>query len=148
MIIVTQSMVQPGSEFFLLKNAGSATRSVSASASDVDSPPQVPMDSVDDRVRYITSKSQLDHELDVAGDRLVVLELMAADACETGLFDPEPEDHWTPQDQQKQKKLDVCSGIRHSYVEMAADSPDSRFLAVMVRNAWECTRFAKCRSTV
>lgn len=112
---------------------------MSASASDVDAPLQVQMDSIDDRVKHITSKSQLDYELDVAGDRLVVLELMADDACETGLFDPEPEDHWTPQDQQKQKKMDVCAGIRHSYVEMAADSPDSRFLAVMVSDTSGCT---------
>lgn len=105
---------------------------MSVSASDVDAASQVQVDNINDRVRYITSKSQLDLELDVAADRLVVLELMAETACETGLFEPEPEDHWTPQSEQKQKKMEVCAGIRHSYVEMAADSPDSRFLAVMV----------------
>lgn len=104
---------------------------MSVSASNVDAAPQTQVDNLDDRVKQISNKSELDFELDVAGDRLVVLELMADNACETGLFEPEPEDHWTPQSEQKQKKMDVCAGIRHSYVEMAADSPDSRFLAVM-----------------
>lgn len=104
------------------------------SASNVDAAPaEAREDSIDDRVKYIASKSQLDYELDIAGDRLVVLELMADNQCDTGLFEPEPEDHWTPPTEQEQRRMDVCSGIRHSYVEMAADSPDSRFLAAMVR---------------
>eukprot|EP00892_Ulva_mutabilis_P006721 jgi/Ulvmu1/4420/UM002_0145.1 len=111
---------------------GRCGRRVRVFASDVDAAPIAAReDSFNDRVKYISSKSQLDYELEVAGDRLVVLELMADTECETGLFEAEPEDHWTPQTEQHRRKMDVCAGIQHAYIEMAADSPDSRFLAVM-----------------
>lgn len=114
--------------------SGASGRVSRVCASNVNAAPfETKEDSWDDRVKYIANKSQLDFELDIAGDRLVVLELMAETQCETGLFEAEAEDQWTPQTEQERQKMDVCSGIRHAYVEMAADSRDSRFLAVMVR---------------
>jgi thiol-disulfide isomerase/thioredoxin len=85
---------------------------------------------LDDRVRVIYEKSQLDAALEAAGDRLVVLELMKDSECETGLW--EVEDHWTPPTEQHERRMNECAGIRHSFVKMAASSLSARFLSVMV----------------
>jgi hypothetical protein len=89
---------------------------------------------LDERVHYIDDVSQLQLELEAAGNRLVILEVMAEGVCETGLF--EPDDGWTPEWDEKQKaKLAVCENVRHEFVRMASDTPNVRFLETMVRPA-------------
>ena len=89
---------------------------------------------LDKRVHSVDTLQSLKHELQVAGDRLVVLEVMAEGICDTGLF--EVDDGWSPdQVDKQQQKLAACDGIRHAAVRMAADSPNVRFLEYVVRAA-------------
>jgi hypothetical protein len=88
---------------------------------------------ISDRVQQISSVEELQRELDAAGDRLVILEVMADEVCDTGLI--EPDNGWTPDRAEKEAaKLAVCEGIKHSFMRMAADSPSARFLEALVRS--------------
>ena len=109
---------------------GGRTSAEAAAAFEAESSEQDA--AVDARVHMIEKLPELRRELDVAGDRLVILEVMAEGVCETGLF--EPDDGWTPDREDKeQAKLAACESIRHQYVRMASDSPNVRFLETMVR---------------
>lgn len=86
---------------------------------------------VDRRVQPIDDLERLQRELEIAGNRLVILEVMADGVCETGIF--EPDDGWTPDWDEKQKaKLAVCENVRHAFVRMATDTPNVRFLETLV----------------
>jgi hypothetical protein len=87
---------------------------------------------ISERVHVISTVEELQRELDAGRDRLVVVEVMADNVCETGLI--EPDDGWSPDRAEKEaKKLAVCEGIKHSFMRMAADSRSARFLEVLVR---------------
>ena len=82
---------------------------------------------------HVSSLDRLRHELEVAGDRLVVLEVMKERVCETGLL--EADDGWTPDRyEREQAKLRACEGIHHQFTRMACDSPHVRFLEAYVRS--------------
>ena len=63
-----------------------------------------------------------------AGNRLVVVEVMSPDVCESGLSE-EAELHWR-EDQRAQ--ISKCSNLKHSLQRVAAECPDVCFLAVDV----------------
>lgn len=113
----------------LVRDSGSDTAAVEA-ASEQEARDE--SREVEKRVQSIDTTEQLEHELEVAVDRLVVLEIMASDVCDTGLF--EVNDGWTPdQDEKEKAKLATCESIKHKFVRMAGDSPNVRFLALQVR---------------
>ena len=110
---------------------------LTAQAIDTGSSSQEAQD-LDLRVQSVDSLQHMQHELEVAGDRLVIVEIMAEDVCDTGLF--EVEEGWTLDQQEKEKqKLDACDTLRHHFVKLAADSPDVRFLSAMVRSHPLCS---------
>ena len=86
---------------------------------------------IGNRVVPIYSEDDLVEALAQAGDSLVVLEVMADEVCDTGLI--EPNDGWSPNEEEiKRSKIAKCTQIKHSYMRMAAESPDVRFLAMLV----------------
>ena len=96
-----------------------------SSASDAD-------ENIEARTFHVDSLAELQQELQLAGDRLVVLEVMKESVCETGL--QEPDDGWTPdRHKREEEKLKARDGIHHQFTRMACDSPDVRFLETFVR---------------
>lgn len=97
-------------------------------------------------MQQISTVEELQRELDAAGDRVVVVEMMADGVCETGL--QEADDGWTPDRAAKDAaKLAVCEGIKHSFMRMAADSPSARFLEALVRGPLLCASAHCCSTT-
>jgi hypothetical protein len=117
--------------------AGSVARRVAANDGETPATPeevkvlQKAERELEERIHHIDLLEQLQLELEVAGSRLVVLDIMADGVCESGLL--EPDDGWTPDRQKKEEaKLAVCSNIRHQFVCFASDSPNVRFLETVV----------------
>lgn len=82
----------------------------------------------DDNIGYVETYGEVQAELNSAGSRLVVLEVMSPQVCQTGL-DEEPELQW---ESEKRAALQRCSGLMPSLQRIAAECPDVRFLAAEV----------------
>ncbi len=63
-----------------------------------------------------------------AGDRLVVLEVVAEDICQTG-YEEEAELHWKAD---KARALRPCSELKHVFQRTARECPDVVFLSAQV----------------
>lgn len=83
---------------------------------------------VEERVIYVTNDTELEEELEAAGDALVVVEIRSEEICQTG-FDEEPELHWKDD---RKAALEPCRQLKHSFQRIARDCPDVKFLCVEV----------------
>lgn len=80
---------------------------------------------VEERVIQIYTAKEFDHELQEAGDQLVVLEVESTEVCQTGFEDVEH--HWK---EDKDAALNPCKKLKHVLQRTARDSPNVRFVTL------------------
>ncbi len=71
-----------------------------------------------DRVTVVTTLAELDAEVDKAGDKLMVIEVLSEQHCQV--------------DAEHEIDLGPCAGLKHSFQRTARDCPDAIFLEVEV----------------
>lgn len=76
----------------------------------------------------IYDEAEFHHQLETAGDKLIVLEVESESVCQGGPED-EPEFLWKVD---KEASMAPCRGIKHSLQRIARECPDVKFLSMQV----------------
>jgi hypothetical protein len=82
---------------------------------------------VEERVIDIYNEAEFKHEMDNAGDKLVVLEVESEYLCQSGF--EEAEFQWKVD---KEASMAPCRDIKHSLQRIARECPDVKFLSMQV----------------